>query len=86
MTCPVWLTIVRVLAPGGRLCVCIPHPLADAGRFTARGADASFVIEGSYLGQRPYDGTFERDGLSVSFKGWSYPLETYCRRLRWPGS
>ena len=77
--------ISRVLAPGGRLCVCITHPLADAGRFTARGADASFVIEGSYLGQRPYDGTFERDGLSVSFKGWSYPLETYSQALEMAG-
>lgn len=77
--------IGRVLAPGGHLCVCITHPLTDAGRFTARSPDAAFMIEGSCLGQRPYEGTFERDGLSVSFKGWSYPLEAYSHALEMAG-
>jgi SAM-dependent methyltransferase len=71
----------RVVVPGGRLCVCITHPLADAGRFTARERHAPFVIEGGYLSRRPYDGTFERDGLRIAFKGWSYPLGTYSQEL-----
>ena len=71
----------RVLIPNGRLCVCITHPLADAGRFTAREPEAPFVIETSYLAHRPYEGTFERDGLRVSFKGWCYPFSTYSRAL-----
>ena len=71
----------RVLVPNGRLCICITHPLMDAGRFVAREPDAAFVIERSYLGHRPYEGTFERDGLRVSFKGWCYPLSTYSQAL-----
>src|SRR5262245_42556219 len=73
--------IGRVLAPSGRLCACITHPLMDAGRFTARDADASFVIETSYLARRPYEGTFERDGLRITFKGWCYPFSTYSQAL-----
>ena len=41
----------------------------------------TFVIETSYFGQRPYEGTFERDGLRMTFKGWCYPLSTYSRAL-----
>jgi hypothetical protein len=33
--------------PGRQFCVCVTHPVADAGRFAARAADAPFVIEGS---------------------------------------
>jgi SAM-dependent methyltransferase len=36
----------RVLEPGGRFCVCVTHPLANAGRFAGREPDAPFVIEG----------------------------------------
>src|SRR5262249_33624414 len=77
--------IGRVLVPGGRLCVCVTHPLMDAGQFTARDADAVFVIETSYLARRPYQGTFERDGLGITFKGWCYPLRTYSQALEASG-
>lgn len=69
----------RVLRPDGRFCVCVTHPFADAGRFSAREADAPFVVSGSYFGRRPFDETFERDGLSMRFRGWCYPLEEYWR-------
>jgi SAM-dependent methyltransferase len=68
----------RVLRAGGRLCLCIVHPLADAGRFVRREADAPFLIEGSYLTKRLFDGTLERSGLSMRFQSWSYPLEHYA--------
>jgi SAM-dependent methyltransferase len=71
----------RVLAPGGHLCVCVTHPLLDAGRFVAKEPGAAFVIEGSYFGRRPYAGTFERDGLRITFRGWSYALDEYARAL-----
>jgi SAM-dependent methyltransferase len=71
----------RVLRPDGHLCVCVTHPLADAGRFAASGADAPFVIEGSYLETQRFEGTFEHDGLCMTFCGWSYPLEAYSRAL-----
>ena len=74
--------IARVLEPGGRLCVCITHPVADAGAF-AEGD--RFVIEGSYSGRRRYEETFERDGFSITFRGWCYPLEAYALALEKAG-
>lgn len=71
----------RVLEPGGALCVCVTHPLNDAGAFTAREADATFGIQGSYLARRRHDATFERDGLRITFHGWLYPLEAYARAV-----
>jgi SAM-dependent methyltransferase len=71
----------RVLETNGRLCVCVTHPVNDAGVFASREPDASFVIDGSYLGKRPFEGTFERDGLEITFRGWAYPLEAYGRAL-----
>jgi SAM-dependent methyltransferase len=77
--------ISRVLVPGGRLCACITHPLADAGRFATRDPEAPFVIEKSYLARRPYEGTFERDGLRITFQGWCYPLSAYSQALEASG-
>src|SRR5207253_4634589 len=42
----------RVLRPGGVLCACVTHPIADAGRFESPDANAPFLIEGTYLGPR----------------------------------
>jgi SAM-dependent methyltransferase len=71
----------RVLEPSGRLCVCITHPLADAGRFASPEPSAPFILEGSYFGRRRFEGTFERDGLTITFRGWCYPLDDYARAL-----
>jgi SAM-dependent methyltransferase len=71
----------RVLEPAGRLCICVTHPLADAGRFERREADAPFTITGSYFGRRRFEETFERAGLAMTFHGWCYPLEDYMRAL-----
>ena len=73
--------IGRVLTSNGRLCACITHPLMDAGRFADRQANAAFVIETSYLARRPYEGTFERNGLRITFKGWCHPLTEYSQAL-----
>jgi SAM-dependent methyltransferase len=69
----------RVLEPGGRFCVCLTHPFFDAGAFESREPDARFVVEGSYLGKRRFEGTFERRGLQITFRGWCYPLSDYGR-------
>jgi SAM-dependent methyltransferase len=71
----------RVLVPGGRLCVCVTHPTADAGRFQSKEPDAPFVIPGSYLGRHRVEEPFERDGLTMTFTGWRYSLEEYARAL-----
>ena len=71
----------RVLTPDGQLCVCVTHPLADAGSFASRDTDAPFVIEGEYFGRRRFEGTFERDGLRMTFHGWCHPLQDYMGAL-----
>ena len=71
----------RVLEPGGHFCICVTHPLNDAGSFDSDQPDAAFTIRGSYFGRRPFEGRFERAGLQMTFHGWMYPLEDYCRAL-----
>ena len=75
----------RVLEPGSPFCICVTHPLADAGRFEAKEADARFVIRGSYLDARRVEEPIERPGLRMTFYGWSYPLEDYARALQEAG-
>jgi len=53
----------------------------DAGTFDGD----RFVIEGSYLETRRFEGTFTRDGLEMTFRGWCHPLETYARALEAAG-
>lgn len=72
----------RLLLPGGRFCVCVTHPLVDAGRWDE---EDRLVIERSYFGRRRYEGTFERDGLTITFHGWVYPLEGYFCALEEAG-
>ncbi len=43
--------------------------------------DAAFVIRDSYFGRRRFKAHFERDGLQITFHGWMYALEDYCRAL-----
>jgi SAM-dependent methyltransferase len=71
----------RVLAPGGRLCAAIPHPVNSAGSFPSRDADAPFVIDGSYLDPRPLEWLATRDGIRVAFHSEHRPLESYSRAL-----
>jgi SAM-dependent methyltransferase len=71
----------RVLRPGRHLCVSVTHPMSDAGSFAGQQPEAPFTILGTYLGRRRFEGTFERDGLQMTFHGWSYPLEDYARAL-----
>jgi SAM-dependent methyltransferase len=71
----------RVLESGGRFSICVTHPFFDAGAFESREPDAHFVVQGSYLGKRRFEGTFERDGLTITFHGWCYALGDYARAL-----
>jgi SAM-dependent methyltransferase len=72
------LEAARVLRPEGRFCVCVTHPLADAGRFSGRDPESPFVVTGSYFGRRRFEETFERGGMRMTFRGWCYPLEEYA--------
>jgi len=73
--------IARVLAPGGRLCMAIVHPLNSAGNFTSKVPGSPFVIDGSYLDESRRDDTFERDGLRMRFVSRHRPLQTYTELL-----
>jgi SAM-dependent methyltransferase len=76
----------RVLEPGGRMCACITHPMAEAGGFGAdKTPDAPFVIDQDYLSRRRTEDTFERGGLRISFSSHRYPLEEYSRALEAAG-
>jgi SAM-dependent methyltransferase len=75
----------RVLRSGGRLCACITHPLSNAGGFISSETGSTFEIAGSYFGRRAFEGTFERDGLSMTFRGWSNALEDYMRAFEHAG-
>jgi SAM-dependent methyltransferase len=68
----------RVLAPDGSLCVCVTHPMLDAGDWAG---DDRFAVTEPYLTPRPYAGHFVRDGLEMTFHGFGYPLEAYARAL-----
>ena len=73
--------IGRVLKPGGELLVAIVHPLNSAGNFV----EENFVIEGSYLQERRYHDSLERDGLEMTFHSQHRPLEVYSRALERAG-
>jgi len=68
----------RVLKPGGQFCVCIAHPMTDAGRFQSPDPSAPFVINTSYYGPRRVGDTVERAGLQITFHGWAYSLQEYA--------
>jgi SAM-dependent methyltransferase len=71
----------RVMTDGGHLSACVTHPLSDAGDFAGSGPDASFEIQGAYLGKRWVSAHLERGGLEMEFDGWAFDLESYSRAL-----
>ncbi len=76
----------RVLRPGGKICACVTHPTADAGHFVSGEPDSSFIIEGTYLGDRRWFAMeAEREGLRMHFAGWAYSLEGYFGPLETAG-
>ena len=73
--------VFRVLGPGGRLCACVTHPFADAGELVGEGPDARFTLTRPYFGRHRFEGTGRRDGLTMTFCGWTYALEEYAMAL-----
>jgi SAM-dependent methyltransferase len=75
----------RVLAPTGRFCVCIAHPMTDMpNRFESEDPSAPFIIT-SYYGPRRVDDTVEQAGIQMTFHGWAYSLEEYMRAFEEAG-
>ncbi|HEX2050793.1 MAG TPA: class I SAM-dependent methyltransferase [Actinomycetota bacterium] len=75
----------RVLAPGGRFCFAVVHPINSAGLFAGREPDDPFVIQGSYLDEARYEERLERDGREMSFASVHRPVEGYFDALARPG-
>ncbi len=77
--------VSRVLRTGGALCVCIVHPVTDLGAFEGEGDDTRFVLRERYYDARRIEQTEEHDGISMTFRGWTYPLEDYARSFEAAG-
>lgn len=71
----------RVLAPGGRLCAALIHPLDGAGHFE----DDVFVVSGSYFEPQPKMWESDRDGIAVTFYDRAVPIEPLSRALESAG-
>lgn len=75
----------RVLEPGGRLCLAIPHPVNSAGGFQGRDGDSPFLIKGSYLDTARADWVLDRGGVRMTFHSEHRPIEAYSRALEAAG-
>jgi SAM-dependent methyltransferase len=67
----------RLLSPGGRLCLAVPHPLAEWSR--QRPGD------GDYFTAHRYVDVLERTGVSMTFESWRRPLSAYATALTQAG-
>ncbi|MGB2693682.1 MAG: class I SAM-dependent methyltransferase [Dehalococcoidia bacterium] len=75
----------RVVKPSGHFCLCVAHPMTDVGRVKEPSADGDLVISGSYFEQQCVNDTVTKDGLTMTFHGWTYTLEDYVRALEEAG-
>ena len=71
----------RVLAPVGRLCMAVVHPVNSAGAFESDEPDSPYVIEGSYFDRRRYSDAIERAGLPMVFHSRHWTMEDYWGAL-----
>ena len=74
----------RIIAPGGRLCFAVVHPINSAGEMH-RPAGAPYEIRGSYLAESRYRYDLDRDGFALSFHSVHRPLEAYANALETAG-
>jgi len=70
----------RVLRRGGYLCFCVAHPVTDLGDWSD--ADPpGFTLRSRYFENVRVDDPVVRDGLHMTFRGWTYALEDYAVAL-----
>jgi SAM-dependent methyltransferase len=77
--------LARVLAPGGRLCIAILHPLATAGDFVDDAPDSAFVFTRDYTETFRFVEAAERDGLTMIFHSEHRSFATYFDALERTG-
>lgn len=71
----------RVLRPGGHLCFCVSHPLTDMGRWIDTQEAQAFALRVPYFATTRVEDTVEKEGLRMTFRGWTYTLEDYAVAL-----
>jgi SAM-dependent methyltransferase len=75
----------RVVKPSGHLCLCVAHPMTDIGRLKGVSPDGQITFAGSYFERERVNDSVTKDGLSMTFHGWTYTLEDYARALEGAG-
>jgi len=71
----------RVLRHGGHLCFCVAHPATDMGRWVEDVDPPRFTVRPPYFESTRVEDTVERDGLRMTFRGWTHTLEDYALAL-----
>lgn len=71
----------RVLRPGGHLCFCVAHPVTDMGHWDDDTDPPRLTVRTPYFESTRVEDTVERDGLRITFRGWTYTLEDYALAL-----
>ncbi|HUF33937.1 MAG TPA: class I SAM-dependent methyltransferase [Acidimicrobiales bacterium] len=71
----------RVLRPGGHLCFCVAHPVTDMGQWIHAHETSSLALRVPYFESTRVEDTVEKDGLRMTFRGWTYTLEDYAVAL-----
>ncbi len=75
----------RVLTSRGHLCLCVAHPMTDVDRGKGPSATGDVTISGSYFEHERVDETVTKDGLEMTFRGWTHTLEGYARAIEEAG-
>ena len=75
----------RVVKPSGHFCLCVAHPMTDVGRIKQPSDEGDLVISGSYFEHQRVNETVTKDGLQMTFHGWTYTLEDYMRAIEEAG-
>lgn len=75
----------RVLDRGGYLCACVAHPVTDLGHFVGDDADRRLRMRRRYFETQRVEDSVELDGLTMTFRGWTYSLEQYAVALEQAG-
>ena len=71
----------RVLRAGGHLCCCIAHPVTDLGSWSDETDPPRLTIRDAYYESARVEDTVEREGMSVTLRGWTHSLEDYTIAL-----
>jgi ubiquinone/menaquinone biosynthesis C-methylase UbiE len=75
----------RVLRHGGRFCICVTHPAFDMGKFVDESSGDAFALRPRYFDTERVEDTVESGGLTMTFRGWTYSIESYALALEEAG-